>query len=334
MDHDATHRGTTRRRLLQLGLGLAATPLAGCGGGGGGGGEGGGAPPPPPGGAAPAGRLVYRNRSAAAVWDFATRRELQFDPGDHPLNDPGVGVSRTGIISSAIQGDNDGFGFALFDLAGQRTATYDVRRALAFQTGAVVFNADATRIALSVDEPASATDDTRIARTLIASWPDGAILGTVDGYGEPVWVPGTGELVVRHGQTTALRVFDSALNDQGELPGLTTNSRYGGYNLSADGRYVVWSEDNIVRVRDRRDGGGWVAATRQATGTESPCLSPDGRFLAIFALLIHPGADGAFSFYGPHVLPFQPGLTVAVDTDLHGLGNTLVSTDGRMGWIA
>jgi hypothetical protein len=319
----------TRRTMLRGAVGVAGVALAGCGGGGGGEAL---APvaPPPSSDPVASGTLVYRNSGVAALWDCAAGRELEFDPGIAPFVNPGMTVSRAGVVCSALDGDNDGFAFALFDLAGRRTATYDVRRAYAFQTGAVVFNADASRIALSLDEPTSGTNADRIARTLVASWPSGTVLALIDGVEEPVWAGSTGELVVRDAEDNRLRLFDAALDDRGALGDLTVLGKVGAYELSADGRFVVCEDATLIRAYDRSTGTRWVAAERDISDVHSPCLSPDGRFLAT---LTPDATAGEGLTYVPHVLPFAAGATVEVDSARHAL-DTIAECRGRIGWTA
>ena len=314
--------GPTRRGVVLGSLGLAGATLWGCGGGGdsGAGGGGGG------GGALLSGSLAYRNTGVAAVYGFGVQAETSFDPGLSPFVDPGVGVSRTGLVSVARQGQsNRNFSVAFFGRDGKLSVSYLVEREFSFQTSAAVFNADATRVAFSVDEPASVTDTTRIARTLIASLPDGVIFAAVDGYQEPVWATGTGELIVRNSQTNTLRVFDANLADKGLVAGLVINQLIGGYDVSADGRYLVHDGGGRILAFDRSNGTSWVAATDGTSSLRSPTVSPDGRFLAMLARdLLN---------YVPHVVPFAAGSTVAVDSAVHALDNTLADCRGRIGWM-
>lgn len=312
---------TTRRAVLQGGLALVAGALTGCGGGGGDEGNGGGAPD-----TAPAGRLVYRNSGVAAVYHLAIGQELQFDPGENLSLDPGMSVSATGIVSVARGSDNAGFDFALYGLDGKERSVHRVGRELAFQNSTVMFNADATRMAVSVNEPRSPTDDTRIDRTLVALWPSGTLIASLDGYVEPVWAGNTGELVVRHTDTQRLRLFDDRMNDRGNLANVVVGPLIGGYSASADGRYLVWDAGDSVRVHDRDTDTGWVAATDRTSSLHTPCISPDGRHLAVIA-------RGLLA-YVPHVMPFARDLTVAVDSDIHALDNTLADCRARMGWTA
>lgn len=317
-------RPDRRSALLQL-LALSAA-LGGCGGGGGGSGDGGGTPPPPP--SAPSGSLVYRNSTAVGVYNFATKTQLQFDAGSQPFPDPGVSTSPGRLISAAREGDaTSDFVLAFFSLAGVVDSTYRVSRDGAFQTSAVVFSADGTRFAFSVDEPASASNSTRIARTVVAAWPSGTIVAEIDLHEEPVWAGN--ELLVRDPATLRLRLFNSNLADQGLLGSLQVGQQYGSYCCSADGRLVVYQDNaNTLRIvaYDRSTGGSWVAAQDSVSETRSPVLSPDGRHLGMLT-------RGVF-FDLPHVVPFASGSTVNVDSAVHEISAGLVNCGGRIGWAA
>jgi hypothetical protein len=312
----------TRRTLLRRATASAASAaLAACGGGGGSGGT-----PSSGGGVGNAtGFLVYRNSGVAGVFDLRAGRELQFDPGENLSLDPGISVSATGIVSVARGGDNQGFDFALHGLDGRERSVHRYTSELAFQTSAVMFNADASRVAFSFNGLTSASDSTRIDRTVVAQWPSGQVLAVLDGLEEPVWAAATGELVVRRADTKQLRLFDANLNAQGSLGGITVSNLIGGVNLSADGRFVVWEDGSRVLAYDRANGSQWVAAADSNSSTHAPCISPDGRHLAVLArdLLV----------YVPHVVPFVVGATVPVDSALHAL-DTIADCRARFGWTA
>ena len=316
-------------RLLALGAGLGAGvgTLAGCGGGGGGDSPAAPTPPsPPPPPAGPSGALVYRNSSAVGVYSFATRTERQFDPGSQPFPDPGVSASLAGLISTAREGGaGSDFNLGFFALDGTLASSFSVTRDLAFQTSAVVFSADGTRIAFSVDEPASASNSTRIARTVVATWPAGSILAEIDLHEDPVW--SGNELLVRDAATLRLRRFNSNLVDQGLLGTVQVGQQYGSCAASADGRFVAWQDNANPRrivALDRSTGSSWTAAQDDISDTRSPVFSPDGRHLALLT-------RGVF-FDVPHVLPFAAGSTVTVDSAVHELSGALTNCGGRIGW--
>lgn len=310
-----------RRGLVLGGLAMASATLWGCGGGGSSGSGSGGVPQP-------AGSLVYRNPSVVGVYDFATQKELRFDPGAQPDIHPGVGVSRSGVVAAARQGTNSNdFAIALFGLDGKFNTSYRVNRDLAFQTSATVFNADASRVAFSVNEPRSAADSTRIERTLIASLPSGNIIARIDGYGEPVWIGSAGELLVINPQDKTLRLFDASYRDQGRFGDFAVTGFFGDYDASANGRYVVYGNGtNEIFAYDRTTTKSWMCAQAPVSSLASATFSPDGRSLAVFAT--------TFAYYTPHVLPFADGVKVTVDSQVHELKNSLSQCGQRMGWAA
>lgn len=333
MTNPGSPQWLARRRTLLLQMLSLGAALSGCGGGGGD------AapttptppsppPPSPPPASGPSGSLVYRNSGLVGVYNFATRAEIQFDPGTSPFVDPGVSVSRTGLISAALEGTASAdFRLGFYGLNGQPASTYSVTRDLAFQTSAVVFNADGTRIAFSVDEPASANDTTRIARTLVADWPGGSIVAEIDRMDEPVWAGN--ELLLRDPATQRLRLYSSALVDLGLVGSIVVNTLAGGYSASADGRTLVYQDNSSglrVMAYDRSNGSSWVAAEDNVSALRAPMLSPDGRHLALLT-------RGVF-FDSPHVLPFAAGSTVTVDSAVHELTGGLVNCEGRIGWTA
>ena len=330
MQGDKTHPDISpqRRGLVLGGLAMASATLWGCGGGGSssdpaGGGAGGGNGAPQP-----AGSLVYRNPSVVGVYNFATQKELRFDPGAQTDIHPGVGVSRSGVVATARQGTNSNdFAIALFGLDGKFNTSYRVNRDLAFQTSATVFNADASRVAFSVNEPRSAADSTRIERTLIALLPSGNIIARIDGYGEPVWIGTAGELLVINPQDKSLRLFDVNYRDLGRFGNFTVTGFFGDCDASADGRYVAYGNGgNEIFAYDRTTAKSWICAQAPVSSLVSATFSPDGRFLAVFAT--------TFAYYTPHVLPFAAGVKVTVDSQVHELKNSLSLCGQRMGWAA
>jgi len=324
-DHDR-NPAMARRRVLLQGLALATASLAGCGGGGGDSGGGTPTPPPPPPAPPASGKLVYRNSGVAAVYDLASRTELQFDPGVEPSLDPGVAVSRAGVVTVAREGDNTAFRFATYGLNGVLITPYRVPRDFAFQLSAVLFNADSTRIAVAVDEPTSSTNNTRIAKTLVYSWPAGLVLAEIPFMDEPVWAGTNGEFVARDERTSRLHLFSAAFADLGTPGNLVVPETVGAYNVSPDGRYIVWEDANLLRAYDRNTGQTWVAAEDATSDLHSPVISPDGNWVAVHARnLLN---------FAPHVFRFAPGLKVTVDSTLHALNVGLADTAGRMGWAS
>ena len=319
-----------RRRLLLGAAAFVGLPLLACGGGGGGasggsGGAGGGG-----GAAAPSGSLVYRNSGVAAVYTFSNRSELRFDPRTAPFVNPGMAVSPSKFVTSAIEGDGQNyFDVGIFGLNGELNTTLRMRRELSFQTGAAVFNADGSRLALSVDEPASALDDTRIARVVVLAMPSGLEVASIDGYEEPVWLGSSGELLVRDPDSKAMYLVGTDLRTVTRLADLVSGPAIGAYSASADGRTIVYqtgASASTVRAYDRSTSSGWVAATDRLSDLKSPVLSPDGRFMAA-------QARDTLSVV-PHVFSFAPNTTVAVDSTQHALKDTLGECKGRMGWSA
>jgi hypothetical protein len=331
MKHHAA-RHLTRRHALQS---AAALLLVGCGGGGGDSNtpaDPGTGAPPPGNDAGPSGWLVYRNSSGAEVFDFATGRATDFDPGDSPSVDPGMSAAPGRLAVAAQAGDNSSFAFATFDLAAQRKTLYDIQRTFAFQTSAVLFSGDGTRIAFSVNEPTSQTIDERIDRTFVFAWPSLELLAIIDGYESPVWARATGELLLREPDDGRLRVFGPALEDRGWLADVVVAAPYANaYDVSPDGRYVVF--DDIVRLvgYDRQTAERWIVADR-ISSLRDPCFSPDGRYLAMHAIDLT-SATTDFFVYLPHIVPFARGVTVEVDSARHRLASNIVETGGRFGWV-
>jgi hypothetical protein len=322
-----------RRKFLLGSAALISTPLLGCGGGGGGGadggtggGGGGGGTPP----STPAGVLVYRNSSVAAIYNFANRTELQFDPQTAPFVNPGMAVSRNRQITSAIEGDDSTyFDIGIFGVDGRLGTTLRVRRELCTQTSAAVFNADGTRVAFSVNEPASPSGGGRVDRVLVLAMPAGTVVASLQGYEEPIWLGSSGELLVRSPVNQALYVVDANLQGATRLADLSTSEGYGAYDATQDGRYIVYedaSSQGTMRVYDRNGGARWVAATDVNSSLRNPAVSPDGRFLAVVARDLLTAR--------PHIISFAPNTTVAVNSATHALAGSIGELRGRIGWAA
>lgn len=272
--------------------------------------------------------MVYRSSTGVGLYNVAGRSERSFEPASRPFLDPGVAVSRSGLVTAALDASTGtDFQLGFYSLAGTVDRVLGVKRDATFQTSAVVFNASGTRLAFSVDEPVSVSNTTRIARTLVVSWPQAQVLAEFDRLEEPVWAGD--ELLLRDPATLRLRLVNTSLVDQGTLGSVVVDNRVGAYNASADGQVLVWQDaSNPLRVNawDRRSGAIWVAAQDSVSDLRSPVLSPDGRFLAMLT-------RGVF-FDTPHVLPFASGSTVTVDSAVHELPGAMVNANGRIGWAA
>jgi hypothetical protein len=273
--------------------------------------------------------VVYRNSGVAAVYNFSTNTELRFDPQTQPFLKIGVAVSASRLITSAIEGDGRTyFDVGIFGIDGKLTTTLRMRRPFSFQTGAALFNANGTRLALSLDEETSSTNKTRIGRVLVLDMPSGTTVATIDGYEEPVWLGTSNELLVRNANDERMYVVGADLRTVTRLGTLVSTSFTGAYNATADGRYIVYQDptsDNRILAYDRTNGASWVAATQRLGSVKSPVVSPDGRYMAVFS--------SANLATVPHVIPFGANLTVAVDPS-YALKDTIAECGNRMGWTA
>jgi hypothetical protein len=300
---------------------VAGASLSACGGGGGsssseGGGGGGG------GSGGPTGLIIAKSINDLAVYNTASR-SLTTYPASSSNFRVGIGASRAGVVGDVA--NDDGGGKWEIVLLNAKTGA-DIRRIaidrpFAFANSAVSVNADATRIAFSVNEPTSATIDTRVDRTLVA---DLATLTAtrLEGVTEPVFMGS--ELLVRNGER--LRVLNANLDDQGDL-GITANNRFGAASPSSDGRYVAYEREEQIWVLDRTSNQNW-AATSAVLSKVGPAFSPDGRHLAML------GASGNAGIY-MHVIAFTPNTTVAV-TEANIVKSTagnVIAGAGRIAWI-
>ncbi|WP_200379728.1 hypothetical protein [Rubrivivax gelatinosus] len=319
-------RRTLLAHLLGGALVLAGGGVTGCGGGGEDADPGAGSGTDP----GPSGTLVYRNSSETAVVPLAGGTAIGFDPGDHPMVDPGMATSPDGLLLAAQDGDNDGFGFAVFDRGGRLQRVLRFERPFAFVTHHLSFHRGGARLAFSVDEPRSAADDERIARTLLVSWPEARVLGTLDGWEAPTWAGD--ELIVRDPATGRLRGFDAAGADLGWIGDIVTDPQIAAYDVSADGRHVVWQDGSRILAYERSTGARSVAATREISDLSSPCLSPDGRWLALMTL-DQRSATSVFWTTVPHVLPFVPDGAIEVDSARWALDGPIAECRAGIGWL-
>lgn len=318
-----------RRRLLRGAAAALVAPLGACGGGGGG--DGGPDDPADPAGR-PAGWLVYRNSSRAAALDLSTGRALPFDPGDKPPVDPGLTAAPGRIAIAAIDDDNTGVSFDGVDPATGTRTRYRLRREFSFLVSAVMFSGDGRRIALALDEPRSSTDDERIARTLVAAWPAGTLLATLDGWEEPVFDRSSGDLLLRDAATMRLHRFSPDLVYRGPVGGFEVAPSIGAYDLSPDGRHLVYDTMTELRCFDVATGVDRTLVDR-ISSVRCPTFSPDGRHLAVHAVDLR-SATLDFHVTLPHLLPFTPDRAIEVDSARHAIDTPIVETGGRMGWLA
>jgi hypothetical protein len=259
-----------RRNFLRRTLGLTCIMATGCGGSGSNGGGNSGSIVA---GVQPTERLVYRNSGVAAMYDFASATELQYDPGIAPFVDPGVSISSSGLISVAQEDGNDDFSIGLFGLDGQLRDQYLFVRDVPFQTSAAVFNPAATRMAFSVDEPRSINDNTRISRVLIVDLASRSIVAEIDDVEEPVWAGSSGQLFVRQSETRVLAAFDENLNSLGPVGNFSVSPLIGGYDVSRDGRFIAHEDGSRIIAYDRNTASSWIAAEDSTGSTHSPTFS-------------------------------------------------------------
>lgn len=336
-----------RRRLLLLRTaGVAATfmALAACGGGGGGdaltppapgpgpapgpapGPQPPSPPPPPPpsGNWAPTGVLAYRNTARLGIYDHATGREAVVNLGERVNTDAGVAVSRQGIVTALERSGRDSWRILLFNRQGAEQERFAVDRELAFPTSPVMISTDGTLMAFSIDEPASATSGTRVARTLVVRRANASLAAIIDGYARPLWLGTDGSLLLEHAGTHALHRFDSQYDNRGALPNLTVERFDGSFAASSDGRSVAYTAEGKVRIRDLQTGADRLAA-QSDNGVQlmTPVFSPDGRGLAVL--------NYNLVTFKPHVVQLGSGTTVVRNAN-ELPGNTVTEVRGAIGW--
>lgn len=317
--HDPRRPPNALRRRCLLAAALSpALVLPACGGGGGGdGGEDGGD------GAPPSGRIVMlrRDDDTLAVIDVATGRvtSMPAPPANWYI---GVGASRNGYLATLTDDGGDAFRIDIRTLALASVAAYTIDARLVNANGAVVLNADATRMAYSINEIINAAGD-RGDRTYVNDLGTGALLARIDDAEEPAFVD-TGELLLRRGER--LHVYDSQLRDQGALP-ITVSATAGAFSASPDGRYVAHETGSRISMLDRNSGLSWFVTSLQPRGSYGPVFSPDGQWLALFY-------EGSVAGRYLHIIRFRPGVTVAIDDSgvFEAEGGDTVWGVSRYGW--
>lgn len=258
------------------------------------------------------------------LWAFSGNRETVVDPGVRPsIVNHGVGVSRAGRVAALRDGGGaDDWLVVLYDLTGRQVDALRVNRAFALPISAPVLDDNGTRLAFALDEPASATDSRRIARTLVVAVETGAILAMLDGFDEPVFGGIAGTLWVRDTVAGGLAVYDANLTRQGTLA-LPVQETVGAYDVSPDGRHIAYSSNLVMRMRDTVTGADWVAVDDDGSELFSPAFSPDGTRLAMLGTLVTSRV--------PYVVALQAGRTVALSRDA-ALPDSIVECAGRIGW--
>jgi Tol biopolymer transport system component len=307
-----------RMWLAQSAALFAAASVGACGGGGGSGGSDGGGG----GQGGPSGLIIAQSTTELQVFNAATGA-LTIYPVSSSVQNVGVGASRAGVVGLVVNEDDRGSWEILLLNAktGAEIRRIPINRAFASANSAVSVNADATRVAFSVNEPNSSTDDTRVDRTFVADVVS-ANAARIEGVADPVFMGS--ELLVRKGDR--LRVLNANLDDQGDL-GVSTTGRNGAASPSSDGRYIAYERASQLWVLDRQNGRTWQA-TDQIRDKFGPAFSPDGCHLAMLG-----GADfqGVFVF----VIPFAPNTVTAV-TDAQIIKSTSGSSvqgSGRIAWV-
>jgi hypothetical protein len=314
-----TPRPSRRTWLAQSACLLAGASLAACGGGGDsteGGGGGGGSTD------GPSGLIIAQSRAELQVFNAATRA-LTIYP--YSASRVGVGASRAGVIALVVNEDaRVSWDILLLNAkTGVEIRRITIARPFALANSAVSVNIDATRIAFSVNEPNSSTDDTRVDRTFVADVAT-ATAARIEGVTQPVFMGS--ELLVRSGER--LRVLNANLDDQGDL-GVTATDRFGAAIPSSDGRYVAYKREDKIWVLDRTVSQTWEA-TSVGSRKFAPVFSPDSRHLAMLSGADSPGA-GVFV----HVAPFVPNTTVTVteEQSIKTSAGVAVLGSGRIAWV-
>lgn len=319
----ATRRGVlsaiAKTALASVG---GATALAGCGGGGGGGDDGGSGGGGGGGSNGPTGLIVAKSINDLSVYNVSNGSVAAYPASSNSIR-VGVGASRAGVVGDVANDSGSGqWEIVLLDAkTGADIRRIVIDRPFALVNSAVAVNADATRIAFSINEPNSESDNTRVDRTLVAEL---ATLNAtrLEGVTDPVFMGS--ELLVRNGDR--LRVLNANLDDQGDL-GVTVAARIGAASPSSDGRYIAYEREEQIWVLDRTTNQTW-AATSAVLRKFAPAFSPDGRHLAML------GGSGNAGTY-VHVIAFTPNATVAVSESniVRDPTGSAIQASGRIVWI-
>ncbi len=323
-----TQRRSLNRRTWLVGGATFAASLCvtSCGGGGGGsnddgssgGGDGGGG-----GSSGPIGLIAAKSIDNLEILNASTGESSVIASTSTGLR-VGVSGSNSSVICDAFDEDSSGSWKVQLIEAKTRAVrrTIALEREFASLTSAVSINADATRIAFSVNEPDSSSNNTRVDRSFVGDLTT-LELTRIEGVSNPVFVGS--ELMVRLGER--LRMLNANLDDMGDL-GVTVTDRSGGpASASTDGRYIAYDRDNQIWVLDRQTQRTWQATT-ELRGTRGAVFSPDGRHLAMLR-------GGSTAGVYVHVVPFVPEATYEV-TDANQLRNaagSFISGSGSLAWV-
>jgi hypothetical protein len=312
---------TRRRWLSSAAAWLTVASVSACGGGGGDGNEGGGDGGGGSEGSGPTGLIVVKSIDVIEVHNASSRESKVYASSSTGLR-LGVAGSRNGVIGDVSDEDSRGsWKIRLLDAkTGAVRQTLAIARELATATSPVSVNADATRIAFSVNEPTSPSDNTRVDRSFVGDLATLA-LTRVEGASDPVFVGS--ELMVRRGER--LHLLNVNLEDQRDL-GVTVSDRLAAAAVSGDGRYIAYDRDEQVWVLDRQTNRTWEATGGRST--RSATFSPDGRYMALLR-------GGSTAGVYVHVIPFTPDTKVEV-TDANMVmtaAGELVAASGGIAWV-
>ncbi len=124
----------------------------------------------------------------------------------------------------------------------------------------------------------------------------------------------------------SLWVYDKHFTRVSRIGRVVVDGSRGAFDVSPDGRHVVYSRDSTTRMHDRADGSDWLAVDNGGGRTLCPTFSPDGAGLALL--------NYSLVTFKPHVLPWRPGATAVVGEEHEIPPNDVVECVGRMGWVA
>lgn len=274
------------------------------------------------------GILVYRSSKMAGIYNFNKLTNTEINPGELPTLGVGIGASPAGQLVTAQKGDREGedFFIVIFDRNGNLIRRVGMKGLLSKISSAITMAGDGKRIAFSVEEKMSEFDNRRIKRSVILNIESETIVAQLDNFESPVWIHKSGELVARQIGTGTLHLFDSNFMDKGAIGSFTVSSRIASYDISPDGRFIIWEDGNKIYAVDRNTDEQWIAVEDRSNAVYAPLFAPNGRLL-----VLHGKKAEA---YVPQVVPFVQGNTVNLEPDIHAItNNNVTATFGRMGWF-